>query len=72
MRTNFFSLGLLIQLVSIGVLTLFVWTPTGIGLAVGSGLAMATFVAGTFFSYREILRMKSELAVNSTKPRRSR
>ena len=72
MRTNFFSLGLLVQLVSIGVLTLFVWGLSGIGLGVGSGLAMATFVAGTFFSYREILRMKFGLAVNSMEPRRSR
>jgi len=72
MRTNVFSLGLLVQLASIGVLTLFVWTPSGIGLAVASGLGMATFVVGTFFSYHEILGMKAELAINATEPRRSR
>jgi hypothetical protein len=72
MRNNFFSLGLFVQLASIGVLTFFAWTLSGIGLAAGSGLAMASFVVGTFFSYREILRMNTRLAVNSAEPRRTR
>jgi hypothetical protein len=71
MRNNFFSLGLFVQLASIGVLTLFVWSLSGIGLAVGSGLVMAMFVVGAFFCYREIV-MKAGLAVNSTEPLRSR
>jgi hypothetical protein len=72
MQISFFSLGLSVQLASSGLITLFVWTVSGAGLAVASGLAMATFAVGTFFSYREVLWMKVGLTANFTEPPRER
>ena len=61
MPTNFLSLGLFVQLGSIGVLTLFLWTLSGTGLVVASGLAIATFAAGTLFACRTILSEQARL-----------
>jgi len=62
MPTNFLSLGLYVQLGSIGVLTLFLWTLSGTGLVVASGLAIAAFAAGTFFACRKILSVQPRLS----------